>query len=85
MTACRHIHVIARIKSPKNSSLLDLYKNCRVIGIPSLRYASTNETTSLLSSSSSELPPSSSSSPPVSASPPQNSPYDEIPGMHMEI
>ncbi|XP_020285217.1 mitochondrial inner membrane protein OXA1L [Pseudomyrmex gracilis] len=75
MTACRHIHVIARIKSPKNSSSLDFYKNCRVIGIPSLRYASTDKTVS----SSSELPPSSSSSPPPPVSASQSSPYDEIP------
>ncbi|EFN71509.1 Mitochondrial inner membrane protein OXA1L [Camponotus floridanus] len=45
---CRHIHLINQIKgTSRTNSVLNLYKNCkncRITGIPLVRYASTNET-----------------------------------------
>lgn len=45
--ACRRIHLDSHIKRiSRNDSLFNLRKNCRITGIPLVRYASTNETPS---------------------------------------
>lgn len=40
----RHIHVVSQIKRTPRSNFFNLHKNCRITGIPLVRYASTNET-----------------------------------------
>ncbi|EZA54730.1 Mitochondrial inner membrane protein OXA1L [Ooceraea biroi] len=76
--AYRYIHLVRQVRQIPRSSLLDLHRNCRVVGIPLVRYASTNETAP--STAPPETTPSQSTAPEaIPQAAPEISPYDEIP------
>ncbi|XP_032669456.1 mitochondrial inner membrane protein OXA1L isoform X2 [Odontomachus brunneus] len=54
---CRYIHSVSQVRGiPKHNSLLNLYSNYRVTGIPLVRYASTNKETSAQINPYDEIP-----------------------------
>jgi len=86
----RYIHLVRQVKTTPRNSLLDVHRNYRVVGIPLVRYASTNETTQNISAEtvSSQIEPSHTEAPQIEApqiETPQTNLYEEIPGIYRNI